>query len=210
MTDLICKILATRLAPLKTGGIISQISGLVKPFSTILYAESSDENNITEDILPIPFDMSEQEACCEDKCLALVPDGQKKGIIFFEETDLPRIIGKEPKNAFNYSQNIRLVCWYNGNFFEGTDVSSEILGAIIKTLYNGSFTPGYIRNLDIKGHTFNIANKDNIFRNYNFNAERFHALDYPYGFFSIELALVYSVDYDCIPLPTIKDEQDCC
>lgn len=145
---------------------------------------------------PISCGLSYEDACQRGCYDDLMPDSQKRSVLYFEDRSFNFI--RQEGGRLYYESRLRLVCWLNYKLIEGGCGSSgDYIIDVIKAL------PAVPRNVgDLLRFTTIVASQvargADIFGKYTFDEKRSQYLMLPYDFFAIDLRTTFFITTECI------------
>lgn len=205
MNKEISKILKDRIAADPKINFLDVIAGLAQ---TVRYSQAVGENQFTYKSMPVAYDVIGRDSCQVNPETAIIPDSQKKGILYFEETGTNIQEFKKARGG-QYSSNLTLVCWVNKARL-GYTTDEEITAILVSLLLDALVTAGNRDNVGsfIGFHVTpgRINTQDNsVFNKYTYDEEATQYLRPPFEYFSIQLNVTYRINPNCLQDFEIKD-----
>jgi hypothetical protein len=189
MTKDLANIFKNSLLSLKTDGLISNLEGLVRLHE---FKPSGGDKTLK---IAYPVDCEEPEDCVECKSLYIcVPEKTKKCLVYFE--------GYQSRATFplqtstKYESVLSLICWYNLDFFETSDLLQSRLISLfsekIKKTYSEENPINFV-NPEIVSVTDSDAS---IFSKYSYNESNSGFLGCKYATFRIDFKINFLLNED--------------
>lgn len=189
MTKDIANIFKESLLTLKSQGLISHLEGLVR---THEFKPSGSEKTLK---IAYPVDCEEPQDCVDCQSLYIcVPEKTKKCLVYFEGTQSRASYSF--KTSTKYDTVISLVCWYNLDYFQSSDLLQSrfvsVLSEKIKKTYSEE-SPIVFVNPEI----ISVIDSDaNIFSKYSYNESDSGFLGCRYATFKIDFKINFMLNED--------------
>lgn len=153
---------------------------------------------------------------CGGKEVPLIPDSNRKGILYFEDAGTANI--KASARGIDYKSQLVLVCWMNKEKITPSpydEITLKCITQILSKLITNPINVGYFTRLKIQANQIYQQDK-RIFASYTYNEAQNQYLRPPFEFFAIRLTCDYSIPsscvenvivnpYDCNPLPSCEN-----
>lgn len=194
MINAVSEVLKLRLSSLKTDGIVTSLHGISK----VAYTSFLSKDPKKLDSIPVPYDIDSTDSCFKDDTLSLIP--KEKGIrsiIYFESSQQSRFIDiDESEKPSTLSTNLKLVCWYNEEYFNSNqDVNSLLISIVSQKILSSNIKSSqyidYLKVTDLSVST--IEDSMGVFHKYTYLIEKENILLKPYGFFTLDIGVNYSI-----------------
>lgn len=196
MNKEIANILKGRLADGAGLPFVQDMAGLVQ---TVEYkSENSDGNPVTKRI-PVSYDTNLAPGCIISPEIAMVPDSNKKGLLYFEDLGC-NYVDRLSGGAMKFQSRMVLVCWINRARVTGdhyTEITSSALLQIMKKLKVKKLTN------EGKFSRFSVAvgrvlpQDKAVFSRYTYDEAITQYLRPPFEFFGMEILTSFAVHPDC-------------
>lgn len=176
-----------------TVGFADLVGGMVK---TITFAEGEEGAAV---IKRMPVDCGVTHAqCMSGKYSALLPDGKKKSVMYFEDNGVT-LVGQDVQD-FTFQSKLTLVCWLNLKKLGKTDCSASALAiaTILNTLPTKYFNSGIYTRIQIQVES-EQEKSPSIFSRYTYDDEKIQFLMYPYDYFALNISVKFTIPKACIP-----------
>ena len=168
---------------------IETIEGIVKPLT---YRQKGGN------VVTIPAVINATPSLCtQGKYLDLVPNTNKKSIIYFEDN------GFEPTESFTchylrFTSVLRLICWVNLKLINQTYNSTTLLEqSIIKAIdYQLANNSPYVKIITQLNSVLRKAAE--LFSGYSFDEVLSQYITYPYDCFGMDWQVDFSIHKSCI------------
>ena len=143
-----------------------------------------------------------KDTCDNSDYIALIPNSDKKSIIYFEENGISsKMINNE---LIEVTANVKLIFWCNLKKINSTFTDSELLKLnIIKAI------PDQLQN--VSPYSFirlNYIGEDykgvQVFNKYTYNEEEKQYLIFPYDYFALNYEILFYVGKNCVEEITIN------
>lgn len=175
------------------------VAGLAQPVIDSKYA-GDQENQKIQRKLPVSYDI--EDGVGER---ALVPDGTKKGILYFEDYGTQPDTGTKVRaGQLALITRMRVVCWVNkqkileGDNVKYDEVTASFVADIVARLVSGSAINSTIGISRLFVTLAGLPIQDaNIFSRYNYDEAELQYLRPPYEYFAIDLQCKYWVSQTC-------------
>jgi hypothetical protein len=137
-----------------------------------------------------------KDVCDNSDYIALVPNSDKKSIIYFEENGIrSKMINN---NLIEITANVKLIFWCNLKRINSTFTDAELLKlniikAIPDTIAN-IFPYSFVRINYIGEDAKNVS----IFSKYTYNEEEKQYLIYPFDYFALNYEILFQVGKNCV------------
>lgn len=205
MNKELSKILKDRIAADPKINFLDVIAGLAQ---TVRYSEAVEGGTFVYKSMPVAYDVIGSDSCQVSPERAIIPDSQKKGILYFEETGTNVSSYRKLKGG-EYSSNLTLVCWVNKAQL-GYDTTEEITAILVSLLIDALVTNN---NRDNVGNFIGlhitptrINTQDNsVFNKYTYDEEATQYLRPPFEYFSIMINATYKVNPKCLQAFELKN-----
>lgn len=197
MNKEVAHVLRTRLATLPFADIVAGLAQTVTSVKAL--GDEENKTSITQKF-PVSYDvvLAGQE-CMGQEC-ALIPDSNRKSIIYFE--DFGVTLNERHNNMNHYTSRLRLICWMNrANLVSGgiyTEVSGPAMNACINSVQGtGGISSGMITALITQ--VTNIPAQDPaLFGRYSYDENTRQYLRPPFEFFGLDLTCKFRVSDKCL------------
>lgn len=204
MNKEIASILKGRLAANGNLPFVEVLAGLAQ---TVTYKEQDENGNPVTKRMPVAYDTNVAPGCTVSPERAVVPDSNKKGLIYFEDLGV-RFIDRVSGGAMKYQADLVLVCWMNRARLVGdsyTEITSYAVTRILqklqlKTIKNeGQFTrfrvfPGKVLPQDAA-----------VFSRYTYDETITQYLRPPFEFFGMQITVEFCISPNCVTELIFKD-----
>jgi len=170
--------------PLK---LIDTVSGMVQ---TVTYTEVNNDGVKFTKRMPVSYDTNIQR-CESGPEQALIPDSNKKGLIYFEENGTLQMTRQLSGGRKMYRGSVLLICWMNKNRSVG-DTYAEITKLAYDEIVNklsGNVNSDIFINLKVTPRAF--RQEPSIFSRYTYDEVITQYLRPPFEFFAIDLNLSF-------------------
>lgn len=180
------------------------IAGMVQ---TVSYETNDGDGRKVIQKMPYTTDVFLNPECHIGKERAMVPDSQKKGIVYFEELGL-NFVDRASNNHLIFKSKLLMVCWINKAQLVGDkyiDISTFAITQTIKSF--NVFTMSNVGNFS----RFNVTptrilrQDSNVFSRYSYDENINQYLMPPFEFFAIELDISFSVNPKCVDKINFED-----
>lgn len=145
---------------------------------------------------------------CKSNQQVATPDSSMKGILYFEDQGSFENGRIRSGNNFEFTSNLRLVCWINRKKVvsnEFSEISGLAINDILQKLEVGSNpkSQGMFANISVSVQRI-PAQDSSIFSKYSYDEAINQYLMAPFEFFAIDLVVKYSIIGSCINSITIN------
>jgi hypothetical protein len=178
------------------------VAGLAQPVIDTRYAEAGTDQQAQkiQKKLPVSYDI--EDGMGER---ALVPDGTKKGILYFEDFGTTPDTGAKVKaGQLAVVSRLRLVCWVNrqkileGDMPKYEEVTANFISEIVARLVKGTGINSTIGISRLFVTLAGVPIQDaNIFSRYNYDEAELQYLRPPYEYFALDLQCKFWVSQTC-------------
>lgn len=205
MNKEVAKILKDRIASSEKVNFLDVIAGLAQ---TVRYTTPSDSGQLYYKSMPVAYDIANPDQCQVSPETAVIPDSTKKGILYFEESGT-NIQEYKKSRGGAFVSNLTLVCWVNKAKL-GYETTEEITAILVSILLDALVTANNFDNVGVFNRFHvkpgRISTQDNsVFNKYTYDEEATQYLRPPFEYFSIQIAVNYTVDPGCISDFEIKE-----
>lgn len=205
MNKELSKILKDRIAADPKINFLDVIAGLAQ---TVRYSEAVEGGTFVYKSMPVAYDVIGSDSCYVSPEKAIIPDSQKKGILYFEETGTNVSSYRKLKGG-EYSSNLTLVCWVNKAQL-GYDTTEEITAILVSLLLDALVTNNNRDNvgsfIGIHVTPTRINTQDNsVFNKYTYDEEATQYLRPPFEYFSIMINVTYKLNPNCLQTFELKN-----
>lgn len=203
MTNEIAKILAGSLEPLYNAELITVLCGLTK------VATQQKASATTTVRFPVPYDYDSPTFQIENS--DLVPNSKQRAIVYFEgnDTDITSFVQNKSKGR----TGLRLVCWYNSQWFqspEGHSIHSLLTSNILKLIWKARPLPdGIIGGFETEV-TRIYDSASTLFSRYSYKEDYGQYLQNPYFALGIDITVTYQINHGCTSELLAVNANDCC
>lgn len=206
MNKELSKILKDRIAADPKINFLDVIAGLAQ---TVRYSEAVEGGTFVYKSMPVAYDVIGSDSCQVSPERAIIPDSQKKGILYFEETGTNVSSYRKLKGG-EYSSNLTLVCWVNKAQL-GYDTTEEITAILVSLLLDALVTNNNRDNvgsfIGIHITPTRINTQDNsVFNKYTYDEEATQYLRPPFEYFSIMINVTYKLNPNCLQPFELKNK----
>jgi hypothetical protein len=202
MNNEVASLLKSKLLNLN---FVDTIAGLVQ---TIRIPSLEDSENKTEQRFPVSHDVVVNGECNVGAQVALIPDSNRKGILYFEDQGTT-ILQSTHRNRTRMQSRLQLVCWVNRDKVTGSPYTSIVLPAVrqISAAIIGknpiNEAPFVVFSTRLEG----VPMKDaNIFGKYTYPEDITQYLMPPFDYFALTLVSSYYVMDSCLPGLTVNPQ----
>jgi len=182
---------------------VETIAGVVKTLEV-----SSEGENGRFIIKRYPIALNTPSGCDQSRYMDLVPDFNKKSIIYFEDKGTTFLDRRDSLQFFE--SRLKLVCWLNVEKLGYESLLSPfIIKEIMRVIPAGMFNaPPLYQRISIK-----IESEDqkdsNIFSRYTYDEKVTQYLMFPADYFALNLKVNYAVNLHCDTPFTLIDPVTC-
>lgn len=178
---------------------IDVFAGMVQ---TVEYADPIDGQKegarVGRKRMPVAYDTNIENCTTSIKENPLVPNSDKKGILYFEDGGVSNI--KKTGKGYEMRSTLVLVCWMNRQKIVGNsyaEISGKCMVEIFdKLVQENPFNAGIFTRLKVRPNRILQQNK-NVFALYTYDETVNQYLRPPFEFFGIELVCTYTVPTAC-------------
>lgn len=201
---------ALRQRIIGNGGLVfvEKYFGLVQ---TAEKNEIAESGNPIKQRFPIATESVLNGICTEGNEIIATPDSSVKGIIYFEDNGTFADGRVRSGNQFQFTSNLRLVCWINKrkvNSETYSEISLLAINEVIEKLEvdRNPKSDGMFSNVTISVQR--IPSQDaGIFSRYTYDETITQYLRPPFEFFAIDLVIKYSINPNCLSQITLNPSQ---
>lgn len=192
MNALIADILKQEIEDLP---FVDRITGLIR---ALVYTEKNADGVTIRKVLPLACDVSADD-CARGKYQDLVPNSDKRSVLYFEEIGGVEDIGRHGRN-YQFRSRLRLVGWLNLKKMGITSCSwsGQAVLQILTRLHQGYENSGNILKAQITSITEVEKSAAGIFGKYTYDEAVNQYLLYPYDYFALNISVEFEVNPDCI------------
>lgn len=180
-------------------------AGLIKEFIQVKTVERDGKQIPIRKIFPVSCELTNDQCISNSKYLDLVPNTSRRSIAYFEDQGC-RFIDKAG-STFNFSGNMRLVCWVNGKKFDYNlcSISAFLIGSILSKVPSNPDNSGDFTKIKITSIK-EVAKDSRIFAKYNYDESVRQYLMNPFDYFALDLEYTFSADPYCFEEIKIKND----
>lgn len=206
MNKELSKTLRSRI--IENGGLVfvEKYFGMVQ---TIEKTEMNEEISIRKRF-PVATESIVDGICSSHQQFA-IPDSALKGILYFEDQGTFENGNVRSGNNFQFTSNLRLVCWINRKKVVSNQFS-EITGLAINDILQklevnkNPRSEGMFSNISVAVQRIPIQDAQ-IFSKYTYDESVTQFLMVPFEFFAIDLVVKYSINGSCMNSITLNPSQ---
>jgi hypothetical protein len=196
MNKEIANILKGRLAEGAGLPFVQDMAGLVQ---TVEYRETNSDGNPVTKRMPVSYDTNIVPGCIISPEIAMVPDSNKKGLLYFEDLGCS-YVDRVSGGALKYQSRLVLVCWMNRARITGDhydEITAPALMQVIKKLRPGKLgNEGIFSRFSVTVGRILPQDKA-IFSRYTYDESITQYLRPPFEFFGMEVLTSFAVHPDC-------------
>lgn len=194
MNKELAKVLKTRLLNLP---FVDVMAGLAQTV-TRDDQDSETAGKITTRF-PVSYDTNQPVDCLGGPEKLLIPDSNRKSIIYFEDFGITEAQGRTGRSE--YTSSIRLVCWMNRALLVGDiykEVSGPAMAIIIEKLkFENPINFGMFQGLRCQVSRI-PPQEAGVFGRYTYTEQQRQYLRPPFEFFAIDFVCKFYVSPNCI------------
>lgn len=177
-----------------------KVAGLVR---AVQFNQKTPDGKTVVKTLPLACDFTDPNACTDLEVTNLVPDGNKRSIVYFEDLGWTRSNVKLPR-AVQYVSRLRMVVWMNTKMIgdqcsSGVSVQQDFVNAVQVEPYSDGDV------LSISHRVYNVPPVSNgIFSKYSYAEAERQYLTWPFDYFALDIETKFVVQDGCkIPLTPV-------
>jgi hypothetical protein len=197
MNKELAHVLRLRLVPLPFADVVAGLAQTLTSIKAI--GDEEAKTNITQKF-PVSYDVSVAGQECMGQEWPLIPDSNKKSIMYFEDFGIS--LTERHNNMNYYTSRLRFICWMNRANLVSSGIYTEVAGPAMNAVINklqgtGATSQGMITALTVQVTT--IPPQDAaLFGRYSYDENTRQYLRPPFEFFGLDLTCKYRVSDDCI------------
>lgn len=158
----------------------------------------SDDGTSVIKRFPISADVTAEE-CQSGPYRDLVPDSSKRGIAYFEASNIG-LSGRRYTFGKAWNAQVRLVAWINKDYINGGDpgsINAEVIAAAIEAV-KVQYTAPPFKNIRVIP-TGVVENSPAIFSAYTYDNVDTQFLMAPYTYFAVDMQVTFILPEICTP-----------
>lgn len=159
---------------------------------------------------PVACDLT-VEQCRNGEYKSLTMDDKYKSIIYFEDGGV--LLRQIHPKHYDMVSRLRLVAWYNLKYIVGAgcSMSGALIANILNVLPHAPINLSGAGGLKLtKVHVESVSElpkQADIFLKYSYDEPKDQFLLYPYDYFAIEIATLFTIPSNCVPEITMQEAE---